>query len=146
MNVLRLTAEQAAAYQARAARGFKSLELPTLVPGKMLAISSTPAAKPSKYRNRKTVVDGVTFDSKKEAGRYAELKLLRAGGRVRWFIAQAPFRLPGGTRYYADFLVVWADGRVTVEDVKSEATRKLQTYRVKRREVEHHYGIEIVEV
>ena len=30
----------------------------------------------SKYRNKKTVVDGITFDSKKEANRYCQLKMM----------------------------------------------------------------------
>ena len=34
----------------------------------------------NKYRNRKTVVDGITFDSKREAERYMELKLLEQAG------------------------------------------------------------------
>ncbi len=97
----------------------------------------------SKYGSRRTVVDGIAFDSKREAERYAELKLLRQGGRVLWFIMQVPFRLPGGTRWYADFLVVWATGSITVEDTKGFKT---ETYRVKKREVEAAFGIEITEL
>lgn len=36
-----------------------------------------------KYRNKPTIVDGIRFDSKKEAGRYQELKLLEKSGRIR---------------------------------------------------------------
>jgi len=36
----------------------------------------------SKYRNRKTVVDGITFDSKREAARWQELKLLERAGEI----------------------------------------------------------------
>ena len=49
-------------------------------------------------------MDGITFDSKAEMQRYAELKLLRQSGRVIQFIPQTPsFRLPGGVKYTADF-------------------------------------------
>lgn len=37
----------------------------------------------SKYNAVRTVVDGITFDSKGEAGRYSELKLLQAAGIIR---------------------------------------------------------------
>lgn len=36
-----------------------------------------PATRKSKYGNKKTVVDDIAFDSKKEADYYCELKLLR---------------------------------------------------------------------
>lgn len=39
--------------------------------------------KPNKYKARKVVVDGITFDSAKEALRYAELQLLARAGEIR---------------------------------------------------------------
>ena len=36
-----------------------------------------------KYKNKKTVYDGITFDSKKEAQRYSELKLLEKVGKIK---------------------------------------------------------------
>ena len=39
-------------------------------------------AAPSKYRNTKTEVDGILFDSKKEAARWLELKALEAAGKI----------------------------------------------------------------
>ena len=36
-----------------------------------------------KYRSKRTVVDGITFDSKKEANRYCELKLLEKSGEIK---------------------------------------------------------------
>lgn len=101
----------------------------------------------NKYRNTVTVIDGIRFQSAREAKRYGELKLLQAAGHVRFFTMQVPFRLDGGTIYRADFLVVWQDGgiisAVTVEDAKGFST---PTYRVKRREVEAKYGFSIIEV
>ena len=37
----------------------------------------------SKYNSKKTVVDGQTFDSKKEANRYQELVLLEKAGVIK---------------------------------------------------------------
>ena len=36
----------------------------------------------SKYGSRKTIVDGISFDSKKEASRYRELLLLERAGKI----------------------------------------------------------------
>jgi hypothetical protein len=110
--------------------------------------------KPSKYRNRRTKVDGITFDSKAEANRYIELKSLQAAGQVRWFIRQPRFLLQEGfekdgrtfspIEYVADFLICWADGSITVEDVKGMRTRE---YRMKRNMFEKRYPtLRLVEV
>jgi len=101
--------------------------------------------KVNKYANKRVVVDGWPFDSKLEANRYEELKLARRCGLVEWFICQAPFRLPGGITYRADFLVQWSDlstlGRVvTVEDCKGADTRVSIN---KRKQVEAIYGITV---
>ncbi len=103
----------------------------------------------NKYKNHRVFVDGFWFDSKLEAARYDELKLLRKSGEIAWFICQAPFRLPGGIIYRADFLVVWMDdsefGRppefsVSVEDCKGARTR---TSINKIKQVEAIYGIKV---
>ena len=96
-------------------------------------------------KERRTV-DGIIFDSIKEAGRYRDLKLLRRSGEVVLFLLQTPIHFEGGGKYVLDFLVFWKDGRVTFEDVKSPATRKKETYRFKKRLVEATYSIEITEV
>jgi hypothetical protein len=82
-------------------------------------------------------IDGITFDSKKEAKRYTELKLLHEMGEVVVFLMQVPFRLPGGVRYRADFLVFWSTGEVTVEDVKGMRTAE---YKAKKKMVEELYA------
>ena len=100
-------------------------------------------AKPNKYRNVKTVVDGITFDSRVEAARYDTLVLLRKAGAILWFICQPTFHLPGGIRYRADFLIVWNDNgikRVSVEDVKGAKTRVSIN---KMKTVEALYGIKV---
>lgn len=95
-----------------------------------------------KYNAKATLVDGIRFDSKAEARRFEELKRLRQAGEVLWFIRQPSFDLPGGVRYRADFLVVWPEG-VTVEDVKGVKT---DAYKIKKRQVEALYGVQIEEV
>ena len=46
-----------------------------------------------KYRNEKVIVDGISFDSKKEAARYRELKMLERSGAISGLKMQVPFEL-----------------------------------------------------
>ena len=48
----------------------------------------------SKYHNIKTVVDNIKFDSKKEANRYTELKLLERAGKIFALALQRKFEFP----------------------------------------------------
>lgn len=102
---------------------------------------------PTKYRNKRVVLDGWPFDSKLEAARYEELKQLRAAGAILWFIAQVPFRLPGGIIYRADFLRVNSPAYITiggpsveVEDCKGAMTRVSLN---KIKQVEELYGLKV---
>lgn len=108
--------------------------------------AAEPEKKPPKYRNKKTMVDGILFDSLHEAERYGQLKLLRTAREITGFACQVPFYLPGEIVYKADFVVLYPDGRYVVEDAKSPATRKDKTYRLKRRLMKSTHGIDIVEV
>ena len=101
-------------------------------------IPSTP--KPNKYGAKPTTVDGIRFDSKREAAYYVRLKLRVQCGEVRYFLRQVPLHLPGGTRLVVDFLEVHADGALHYIDVKG---RETAAFKIKRREVEHHYPITI---
>lgn len=109
----------------------------------------------SKYRNVKTTLDGITFDSAKEARRYAELRLLERAGQIFNLQRQVPFVLiPKQVRdgktierpvvYKADF-VYTENGKEVVEDVKSTAT-KTKEYVLKRKLLLWQYGIQIREV
>ncbi|KAF1366765.1 DUF1064 domain-containing protein [Yokenella regensburgei] len=102
-----------------------------------------PATKKTKYGNKKTVIDDITFDSKKEADYYCELKLLKKAGRVRTFLMQVPFHLPGGVVYKADFMVFYDDGLVDVVDTKGVRT---QVYILKKKQVEALYPVTIREI
>ena len=115
----------------------------------------------SKYRNRKIIVDGITFDSVKEGQRWCELKLLQRAGEIRDLERQVKFVLiPAQVdwktnkvierecSYVADFMY-WENGKdgwtKVVEDVKSPAT-KTPEYRIKRKLMLHKHGIRIREV
>ena len=101
----------------------------------------------SKYRNRRTVYDGITFDSQREANRYAELKLLERAGEISDLKLQVPFELipkqPGerAVKYIADF-VYTEDGQTVVEDVKGKKTRD---YIIKRKLLLWVHGIKVRE-
>lgn len=110
------------------------------------ATEMVPKKRRTKYGNEKVKVDGITFDSKHEAARYGELKLLRMAGQIRGFAPQVTFPLPGGVKYIADFVVLQNDGTYTVEDAKSEATRMDKVYRLKKRQLRECMGIVIREV
>lgn len=76
----------------------------------------------NKYNAVRKDVDGITFDSKAEARRYGELKLLKQAGEIRWFNRQPSFLLHVD-RYRPDFIICDKDGRIYVEDVKGMVTR-----------------------
>lgn len=103
---------------------------------------------PSKYRNVKTEVDGITFASKAEAKRYSELKLLERAGKIKELHLQPryPLTVEGEKicTYVGDFL--YRDpltGNYVLEDVKGVRTA---AYNIKRKLVKAIYKIDIVEV
>jgi len=100
-------------------------------------------ARASKYNNHPTTVDGIRFDSKKEARYYEQLKIRRATGEVRYWLRQVPMHLPGGTRYVVDFLVFFRDPHRDPEyvDVKGKVT---EVFRIKKREIEAVYPIKVL--
>lgn len=118
-----------------------------LVEGKSVALAAgagqLPAAsvKRSKYGSTITTVDGIRFDSKKEAAYYEQLKLRQRGGEVHFWLRQVPVHLPGGTKYVLDFVVFLKTGEVQFVDVKGRETKE---FRIKKREVEHHYPFRIL--
>lgn len=96
-----------------------------------------------KFSAKPTEIDGIKFSSKKEAKRYTELCLLQRSKEVILFLRQTPFHLPGNTKYICDFLVFWADGSATIEDVKGFKT---PMYILKKKQVEDLYPIQITEI
>jgi len=98
----------------------------------------------SKHGNKKTSrilgKNVYVFDSKKEAERFDHLYLLAKAKKISELIIQPEFLLMDTqahngityrkVKYIADFKYV-KNGKTIVEDVKSDHTRKLATYRVK---------------
>ena len=66
--------------------------------------------------------------------------------RQQWFTVIEAQDGERKASYVADFVVTYADGRVEVVDTKSEITRKLPTYVLKRKLMLHVHGIRIREV
>ena len=100
------------------------------------------APKRGKYGNVKTEQDGKVYDSKREAARAGELKLLQKAGKIIAFAEQVTFLLPGDVRYIADFVIMEPDGTYTVEDSKGCRTA---AYVHKRRLMKQTHGITIRE-
>ena len=103
-----------------------------------------------KYRNRKTSIDGRTFDSKLEAERYVELKRLQEGGIISGLQCQVPFALEiNGNlicKYVADFVYLDVDKKRVVEDVKCGPTASRNDYRIKKKLMKAVHGISVMEV
>lgn len=111
-----------------------------------------------KYKNKKTQIDGITFDSKKEAERYKVLKSMQADGLINDLEIQPKFMLipsqhfettsrrERGVDYVADFRYKDNLGQIIVEDVKSAITAKDKVYRIKRKMVKYFHDVEIIEV
>lgn len=103
--------------------------------------------KKSKYHAKKVVLDGISFDSKKEAKRYNELKILEKLKVISNLRLQVPYILVeksmyGRTiKYLADFVYL-KDDKIVVEDCKGVRT---PVYRLKKRLMAEKYGIVISE-
>lgn len=118
-------------------------ELPPKIRDQVKIKDAVQKAKRSKYGNIKTEINGIKFDSKKEARRYTELLELYKAGKIealklqRAFTLQEAFTTPDGERvqaikYIADF-VYEQDGIMIVEDVKSAATKNNAAYKLKKK-------------
>ena len=120
----------------------------------------------TKYHSKKIEVDGIVFDSKKEARRYQELKTLEASGIIKDLELQKKFVLiptqrepdvvgpRGGVTkgkvierecsYYADFYYYDAEKEEwVVEDTKG---MKLPDYIIKRKLMLYVHGLRITEI
>jgi hypothetical protein len=96
--------------------------------------------KTSKYRAIKCIVDGIKFDSKKEATRYTHLKIMEKAGMITDLKLQPTFEL-SSCKYKADF-AYYQNEKFIVEDVKGVKT---PIYRLKKKMMLNELGIEIKE-
>lgn len=125
----------------------------------------------SKYHSKKVVLDGIEFDSKREAKRYGELLLLERAGaitdlqrQVRFELVPAQYetferygkrgkRLKDGKRcvehsvtYVADFVYLNASGVRVVEDTKGYKKGTAYDVFAIKRKLARLNGIVIAEV
>jgi hypothetical protein len=104
----------------------------------------------SKYHNKKTIYNGVSFMSKKEANYARMLDALKWAKdpkeRIISYETQIPFQIELNgikiCKYLADFVVKYKDGREEVVDCKGYRT---DIYILKKKLVEAQYGIKIKE-
>ena len=103
-----------------------------------------------KYHNKKTVADGIKFDSRLEAERYAQLKMLERAGAIRDLELQPEYELIPSfkkdgktwrrTVYKADFRYILAEGdRIIIEDVKGSTAVITDVFRLKQKLFEYRY-------
>ena len=103
-----------------------------------------------KYHNTKTVADGIKFDSKIEAERYAQLKILERAGVIRNLELQPEYELIPSFRkngktwrrtlYKADFRYILAeDDSYIIEDVKGSTSVITGVFRLKQKLFEYKY-------
>lgn len=107
--------------------------------------------KKSKYSAVKTKVDGIKFDSKKEARRYKELKILERSDEIKSlelqprFLLQEKFKYNDKTirkiEYVADFRYIDEKGNTVVEDVKG---MKTEVYKIKKKIFLKRYGENLI--
>ena len=126
-----------------------------------------------KYNNKKIIVDGIKFDSKKEAKRYKELKTLERAGiiqdlqrQVKYVLIPAQYEPSGEIytkgkekgkpkkgklierecAYYADF-VYTKNGKTVVEDVKGYRDgQAYNLFTIKRKLMLYVHGIIVKEL
>lgn len=109
--------------------------------------ASKKTQKRSKYGNKKTEVDNVVFDSKAEATRYNQLKLLERGREIRGLVLQPRFPIEvNGQKvctYVGDFSYTNSyTGEFFVEDTKG---MKTPMYNLKKKLMKAVYNIDIIE-
>lgn len=108
-----------------------------------------------KYRNKKTVIGDLKFDSRKEARYYNFLLALEKQGKIHSLKCQVPFhfKIDGkivrfvdsnrAIKYVADFEYFTSAGERKIVDVKGFKTRD---YLIKKALMMAVHGIKIVEV
>ncbi len=108
-----------------------------------------------KYGAIPTTVDGIRFQSKAEAHRYLELRLLEKAGEIRELELQPRYPLDAPAKgrcnvfervgeYRADFRYrEGPTGLLRIEDVKGHATA---LYKWKKKHCQIQYGIQITEI
>lgn len=97
----------------------------------------------AKYGNKKAVIDGITFDSKKEAQRYTELKSLEKAGKITSLCRQIEFELIPAQREITDQIYTKGPNKGKFKPGKGVRTTE---YIIKRKLMLYMRGIRIKEV
>ena len=123
----------------------------------------------SKYKNKTCWYEGLKFDSEYERDYWIHLLGEERAGRISNLRRQVPYELipavwgekvvhlktkdkvvpvclQKSTQYYADFVYTDYDGNEVVVDTKSDYTRKLADYRLKKKMMLAFKGIAIKEI
>lgn len=103
----------------------------------------------NKYKNIKSEVDGIKFDSKLEMEYYLYLKALQKDGIVTDFEIQKKFLLQEKTKYkgqaireinyIADFYVNYTDGHTEIIDIKGSKFNLDNVFKLKRKMLIYKY-------
>ena len=135
--------------------------------GRAVTVAAT--QRESKYGAEKTVVDGITFDSRKEANRWCELRMLERAGEIKNLRRQVEYVLipekrepptvgkRGGVKegrviqkavkYKADFVYESKDGKTIVEDVKGyKGGGAYAVFAIKKKLMREVFGIDVHEI
>lgn len=101
-----------------------------------------------KYKNIRSTVDGIMFDSRKELKRWVLLKELEKQGHIANLKRQVAMNIVVNKvkvcKWVADF-VYKENNNIVYEDVKSKFTRKLPIYRIKKKLMLACFGVTIKE-
>ncbi|MBK9497082.1 MAG: DUF1064 domain-containing protein [Xanthomonadales bacterium] len=106
----------------------------------------------SKYGAIRVVLDGITFDSKREAFRYQQLKMRHLGGEIANLEVHPCYELRVNSQKigkvtldfrYIDLL---KRGAQVVEDAKSPATHKARDWVLRKKLLKAIHGVEVQEV
>lgn len=120
-----------------------------VTPDEYNALAAQAGRKRNKYGAVKCEIDGYKFDSLAEGRHYGTLKLRLQAGEISKLLVHPKFPITINGVKVCDYIADFAyeeRGDLVVEDVKGAATRKLATYRLKRRLMAACYGIEVKEV
>lgn len=132
-------------------------QLPALRAAEAAPTSEPGPVRQKKYKNIKATVDGIEFDSRKEARRWAELVRMQDAGLISELRRQVAFELAPAVylkgepkkkpalRFIADF-VYERGGALVVEDTKSVATNRLPVYRLKKHLMKALLGLDVHEI
>lgn len=108
---------------------------------------SEKSKKPSKYHSKRVKVDGILFDSQKEADYYSDLKIQLQAGVIKGFCRQPEFVLLAGfakqrpETYRADFIVFNLDGTAEIVDTKGVET---EVFKIKHKQFRAKFpGLEL---